>query len=90
MIIIKKQERKPEARYRVPEVAKATGFTEGQVMGFFSNRKISVANGITLEQIDQMINGGKRTQVKWDKVIEIRQRLKEECGIEVVEVDEEQ
>jgi len=79
-------ERKPEARYRIIDVAKATGLSEGQVMGYFSNRKISVKNGITIEQITSMIHGNKRGPgIQWDKVAEIRQRLLDESGIEIVE-----
>lgn len=86
MITIRQLERKPEERYRVIDVAKATGLSEGQVMGYFSNRNISVKAGITIEQITQMIHGNKRGPgINWEKITEIRKRLLDESGIQIIE-----
>lgn len=86
MIKIRQVEKKQETRYRVIDVAKATGLSEGQITGYFSNRKISTKAGLTIEQVEQVLRGARRGPgIYWDKVQEIRERLLAECGIEVVE-----
>lgn len=86
MIKIRKVEQKQEKRYRVIDIAKATGLSEGAVTGFFSNRKISTKSGLTIQQINQMLNGARRGPgINWDNVSEIRQELLEQCGIEITE-----
>ena len=86
MIRIRQVEKKQEARYRVIDVAKATGLSEGQITGYFSNRKISVKQGLTIEQVEQVLQGARRGPgIDWEKVQEIRDRLKAERGIEITE-----
>ncbi len=88
MITIRQLDKKPEKKYYVPDIAKATGLSEGSVTGYFVNRKISTKNGLTIEQIEAVCRAskrsGERTGIHWDTVQEIRTRLKEECGIEIV------
>jgi len=77
---------KPEKRYRICEVAKAVGKTEGAVQGYYTNRDISTKQGVTLEQITAMVKGRTRGDgVRWDDVNEIRERLYEEKGIHIIE-----
>ena len=86
MITIKKNpaHEKPEPRYRVVDVAKATGLSEGQVNGYFANRKVSTKNGLTLEQIELVALSSKRGPgIQWDAVKEIRTRLEKERGITI-------
>ena len=91
MIKIIKSERpvRPERRYRVPEVAKALGLSEGAVNGYFANRNISAKNGLTLEQIELVATSPKRGGIKWDEVVEIRTRLENERGITIIQEDDE-
>lgn len=78
----------PEKRYNVATVAKAIGKTEGAVQGYFSNRKISVRNGVTLGQIAEVAVARTRgATVDWQNVNEIRQRLADEHGLQIVEED---
>jgi len=86
MITIKKnpEHDKPEKRYRVVDVAKATGLSEGQVQGYFANRDISTKSGLTLEQIEVMALSAKRGPgINWDDVKEIRTRLDKERGVTI-------
>lgn len=88
MIRIEIEERvaAPEKRYRVVDVAKATGKTEGQVNGYFSNRGSSTKNGLTLQEIVDCLRGKVRGEgVRWTDVDEIRDRLRKEHGIRIVE-----
>ncbi len=86
MIKIRELEKKPEKRYRVIDIAKATGLSEGQVTGFFSNRKVSVKSGLTIEQVEQVLRGARRGPgINWEDVKQIRERLKDERGLEIVE-----
>lgn len=92
MITIKKNpdHDKPEKRYRIIDVAKATGLSEGQVQGYFSNRDISTKAGLTLEQIEAMALSGKRGPgINWKDVQEIRTRLDQERGVIIAVEDGE-
>ena len=90
MISIKMIEKpnKPEKRYNVPTVAKAIGKTEGAISAYFSNRGISTRNGITIAQIAEACRGKTRgISVSWTDVKEIRARLEDEHGIQIVDDD---
>ena len=81
---------KPEKKYRVIEVAKALGLSEGQVMGYFSNRGISAKNGLTLEQIETVAFATTRgSGVRWEDVKDIRERLSNERGVEITKDPED-
>ena len=90
MIIIHKKAPTAERRYRVPEIAKATGLSEGQISGFFNNRSQTTKDGLTLEQIDEVCRSTKRSVIKWRVVDEIRNRLLNERGIEIIEKEDPQ
>lgn len=90
MIIIRKKAPTAEKRYRVPDVAKATGLSEGQVSGFFNNRGETTKDGLTLDQIDEVCRNTSRTVIRWKTVEEIRTRLMNERGIEIIEQDDPQ
>ena len=76
---------KVEKKYKVTDVAQAIGRTEGSISGYFSNRGISTKNGITLDQIEELLYARTRGDgIHWDIVDEIRKRLAER-GYEIVE-----
>jgi hypothetical protein len=78
---------KAEKRYKPADVAQAIGRTEGSISGYFSNRGISVKNGITLDQIEELLHARTRGEgIHWDLVEEIRNRLITEKGYEIKEV----
>ena len=89
MITITKLQKAPEKRYSVATVAQAIGRSEGSITGYFSNRDISVKNGITISQIAEVALSEKRGKIiNWEDIPEIRERLAKEHGILVT--DEEQ
>lgn len=90
MIIIHKKAPTTEKRYRVPDVAKTIGLSEGQVSGFFNNRGETTKDGLTMDQIEEVCRGKMRSVIRWKEVDEIRKRLLTERGIEIVEKDEQQ
>ena len=86
MIKIVEKQKTPEKRYSVATVAKAIGRSESAIGTYFSNRGISVKNGITLGMVSDVCRAKTRGQIiKWEEVTEIRKRLEEECGICIVE-----
>lgn len=90
MIIIHKKAPQAERRYRVVDVAKATGLSEGQVSGYFNNRSMTTKDGLTLDQIEEVCRDAKRSVIRWKAVEEIRSRLLNERGIEIVEKEDPQ
>lgn len=90
MIIIHKKAPTAERRYRVVDVAKATGFSEGQVSGYFNNRNLTTKDGLTLDQIEEVCRENRRSVIRWKAVDEIRSRLLAERGIEIIEKDDQQ
>ena len=90
MIIIHKKAPTAERRYRVPDVAKAIGLSEGQVSGFFNNRGETTKDGLTMDQIEEVCRNSSRTVIRWKTVEEIRNRLLNERGIEIIEQDDPQ
>lgn len=91
-IVIKQEHIKPEVTYMVPNIAKAIGYSEGSIQGFFARRGFSTKKGVTLDQICDCINSnatgsrvGARKGIDWDIVKEIRQRLENEKGIVIVD-----
>ena len=89
MIIIHKKAPTAEKRYRVPDVAKAIGLSEGQVSGFFNNRGETTKDGLTMDQIEEVCRSSSRTVIRWKTVEEIRSRLNDR-GIEIIEQDDPQ
>ena len=84
--MFKFNEKQADKKYRLIDVAKALGLSEGAVKGYFTNRKISTKSGLTLEQIYEVVKGNRRgSGIRWDEVKEIRRRLLERYGVEVVE-----
>lgn len=89
MIKIKPAEQKPVKTYRVIDVAKALGVSENSVYGFFSNRKVSVKNGVNIEQIagfatQHALSKERKTDIRWNEVAEMREILNEKYGIEIL------
>ena len=86
MIKIIEKQKEPEKRYSVATVAKATGKSESSVFTYFSNRGISVKNGITLDQTAEVCRAKTRGQIiNCDDVRELRERLEEKHGIIIAE-----
>lgn len=79
-----------ESRYTVQEVAQAIGLSEGTVSGYFTNRGISTKDGLTLDQITEVLER-KRTRgggVDFKRVKEIQNRLVSEKGYYIDRSDE--
>lgn len=79
-----------ESRYTVQEVAQAVGLSEGTVAGYFKNRGTNTKDGLTLDQITEVLER-QRTRgggVDFKRVTEIRRRLVTEKGYEVDMSDE--
>lgn len=73
-------------KYQVPEVAQAIGRSENSIYAYFSNRKVSTKNGITLEQIAEVAMSKRRGEsINWSNVEEIREGLLSEFGLQVIE-----
>ena len=90
MKFVKKE--KEETRYFVPEISQAIGISEGTIHGYFTNKssgrpKKSTKDGLTLDDIVDVLER-KRTRgdgIDFTAVKEIRRRLIEEKGYELVE-----
>lgn len=82
-----------ERRYSVQVVSQAIGLSEGAVSGYFNNQDISVADGITAEQVIELVDyrsrGRKYKDIDWDAVDSLIAELKN-LGYEVVDVSEEE
>lgn len=79
-----------ESRYTVQEVAQAVGLSEGTVAGYFKNRDTNTKDGLTLDQITEVLER-QRTRgggVDFKRVTEIRRRLVTEKGYEIDMSDE--
>ena len=81
--------KKANKKYSVATVSIAIGRSESSIQGYFSNRKISVKNGIDINQIEKVVNSKKRGAIiNWSDVEEIRLLLKDR-GYELIEEDEQ-
>lgn len=82
-----------ERRYSVQVVSQAIGLSEGAVSGYFNNQDISVSDGITAEQVIELVEyrsrGRKYKDIDWDAVDSLIAELKN-LGYEVVDVSEEE
>ena len=82
-----------ERRYSVQVVSQAIGLSEGAVSGYFNNQDISVSDGITAEQVIELVDyrsrGRKYKDIDWDAVDSLIAELKN-LGYEVVDVSEEE
>lgn len=86
MKIIKKEPK--QERFNVATVAQAIGRSEGSISGYFSNRKQSTKGGLTISQIEEVINSPRRgVTIDWKNVKKIRSEL-EARGWEFIEVEE--
>ena len=90
---ITKEINREEPKYYVQEIAQAIGMSEGTIHGYFKNsgRKASTKDGLTIEEIVQVIER-KRTRgegIDWEAVKEIQRRLFEEYDYKVVYDEEE-
>ena len=77
MIKITKKEQKTPRRYNTTTVAFALGITEGAVRGCFREDDRSLKDGLTLEQVETVIN--RRTRgpgICWKAVEELRDELR--------------
>lgn len=69
--------KKANKKYSVATVSFAIGRSESSIQGYFSNRGISVKNGIDINQIEEVVNAKtKGAVINWDSVDEIRELLK--------------
>ena len=82
-----------ERRYSVQVVSQAIGLSEGAISGYFNNQDISVSDGITAEQVIELVEyrsrGRKYKDIDWDAVDSLIAELKN-LGYEVVDVIEEE
>ena len=86
MIRITKKEQKAPRRYAVTTVAFALGVTEGAVRGCFRDDDGSLKDGLTLEQVEMVINRRTRgSGVCWKSVEELRDDLRH-IGYEIADV----
>ena len=53
-----------ERRYSVQVVSQAIGLSEGAISGYFNNQDISVSDGITAEQVVELVEWRSR----WTKI----------------------
>lgn len=83
--IEKRTDTNPDTRrYSVATVAQAIGRSEGSISGYFSNKGVTTKGGITLDQIEEVLNSPVRGKIiNWDSVEEIRRRLEDERGYTV-------
>jgi hypothetical protein len=90
MIRITKKEAKAPRRYAVTTVAFALGVTEGAVRGCFRVDDMSLKDGLTLDQVEVVINRKTRgSGVCWKRVEELRDDLR--CiGYEIDDVPYEE
>ena len=79
-------------KYKIQVVSQAIGLSEGAVSGYFNNQNISVSDGITAEQVVELIEwrsrGRKYKDIDWDAVDSLIAELKN-LGYEVVDVNED-
>lgn len=76
MIRITKRVAEAPKRYSVATVAFSLGVTEGAVRGTFRDQEISLKDGLTLDQVEMVINRKTRGDgVCWKSVEDLRNRL---------------
>lgn len=80
-------------RYRVVDVAKALGISQNSIYAFFNNMHVSTKGGLSINQIVGMAKyyaneKPRKTNIQWETVKEIRNVLKEEYGIEILNVED--
>lgn len=82
-----------QKKYKIQVVSQAIGLSEGAVSGYFNNQDISVSDGITAEQVIELVDyrsrGRKYKDIDWDAVDSLIAELKN-LGYEVVDVSEEE
>lgn len=93
MIVIKRVtveiDDKKERVYSVPTVCQAIGKSENSIYAYFSNKGVSTKNGLTMDQIVEVIGARTRgNSIDWVGVKEIRKRLLDEYGLLVSEEEE--
>ena len=93
MIKINLTQKKPEKKYRVVDVAKALGISQNSIYGFFNNIDVSTKGGLSINQIVGMAKyyaneKPRKTNIQGETVKEIRNVLKEEYGIEILNVED--
>ncbi len=77
-----------ERKYKVQVVSQTIGLSEGAITGYFSNKGISVKDGITAKQVIDVVNGRRRGDgIDWDAVDALKAELSA-LGYEVVDSDE--
>lgn len=89
MKFVKKE--KEETRYFIPEVAQAIGLSAGTIQAYFTNKGISTKDGITLDDIVEVIERKRKRGdgINFGVVAEIRRRLVAEKGYVLDRSDEE-
>lgn len=66
-----------QKRFPVFTVSQAIGKSEGSIQGYFRNRNISTKGGITIDQIEEVLESRTRGDgIDWLEVQEIRKELK--------------
>jgi hypothetical protein len=77
-----------EKKYKVATVTQAIGRTEGSITGYFSSKNVSIKEGITMDQIEELLAAPTRgNPIDWNGVKEIRKNL-EARGYEIDYSDE--
>lgn len=77
-----------ERKYKVQVVSQTIGLSEGAITGYFSNKGISVKDGITAQQVIDVVNGRRRGDgIDWDAVEALTAELAS-LGYEIVDSDE--
>lgn len=86
--------REREKRYRIPDVARAIGFSEGSINSYFGNRGVGTKGGLTLDQIVEYLNYiseitiRDKRNIQWEAVKDIQARLMREKGMVSVAPDQ--
>ena len=88
LIKVEKTEGK-EQRYKVNVVTQAVGVSEGAISAYFSNKGIATKDGITAQQVIEVVNSPRRGGIDWEAVDELISELAT-LGYEVVDYKEEE
>lgn len=86
--------REREKRYRIPDVARAIGFSEGSINSYFGNRGVGTKGGLTLDQIVEYlgyiseITIRDKRNIQWEAVKDIQMRLRKEKGMVSIAPDQ--
>lgn len=90
MIRITKRAEAAPSKYSVATVAFALGVTEGAVRGTFRDQEFSLKDGLTIDQVEMVINRRTRGDgVCWKSVEDLRAKLSMR-GYEISEVPYEE